>query len=294
MYTSVTVATLVALIFTVSGQQYQQIDDYADYQAPRPAHPTPRSYPSDSAQARQQQSAGPENPKPTPVAILKQINRHNEDGSYTYGFEGADGSFKIETKLPGGEVKGKYGFVDDTGKVRVVEYGANQYGFQPAGEGITVAPPTLVDETTSKEALQAQNYQDYDYQQAARPQPAPQQQAIPRQPQYQQPQPQSHTQAVYTPAQQAPSQPALPKAPIFSPSVPSRQSQLLQHSYDEPAPSSQVYNQGPVQFAPAPVQERGQPQTRSQSGGILDQLARDYALPQGVAPPLHDISFGYY
>lgn len=43
-------------------------------------------------------------------------------------------------------MKGKYGYVDETGKVRVVEYGANKYGFQPSGEGITVAPPTLVDE----------------------------------------------------------------------------------------------------------------------------------------------------
>lgn len=46
-----------------------------------------------------------------------------------------------------GEVKGKYGYVDETGKVRTVEYGANKYGFQPVGEGITVAPPTLVDES---------------------------------------------------------------------------------------------------------------------------------------------------
>ena len=50
-----------------------------------------------------------------------------------------------------GEVKGKYGYVDETGKVRVVEYGANKYGFQPSGEGITVAPPTLVDETRKEE-----------------------------------------------------------------------------------------------------------------------------------------------
>lgn len=39
-------------------------------------------------------------------------------------------------------------------------------------------------------------------------------------------------------------------------------------------------------------------QTRSdvRSGGrsLLDQLARDYALPEGTAQPLHDISFGYY
>lgn len=62
--------------------------------------------------------------KPTPIPILKQINKHNEDGSYTYGYEGADGSFKIETKLATGEVKGKYGYVDEDGKVRIVQYGA--------------------------------------------------------------------------------------------------------------------------------------------------------------------------
>ena len=80
--------------------------------------------------------------------------RHNDDGSYTYGYEGADGSFKIETKLVTGEVMGKYGYVDDSGKVRVVEYGANRYGFQPAGEGITVAPPTLVDETRTEKTVE--------------------------------------------------------------------------------------------------------------------------------------------
>lgn len=88
------------------------------------------------------------------ILLIYSFIRHNEDGSYTYGYEGADGSFKIETKLATGEVKGKYGYVDEqSGKVRVVEYGANKYGFQPSGEGITVAPPTLVDETTDKNGL---------------------------------------------------------------------------------------------------------------------------------------------
>ncbi|XP_076287747.1 cuticular protein 97Ea [Lasioglossum baleicum] len=303
MHTVSTVTLMVAAILAVSAQQYQQpggnyVDDYSAYESARPAHPTPRSYASDAAPNRQ--AAAPTTPKPTPVAILKQINRHNEDGSYTYGFEGADGSFKIETKLPTGDVKGKYGFVDDTGKVRVVEYGANQYGFQPAGEGITVAPPTLVDETLNPEAVEAQAYQQQANQQAGRGvplrAPAPQ----PAHLQYDQPayQPaQSHTQAVYPAARQ---QQPLPKPPIFSPgaglprSEAPRQSPILQQS-DEPSPPSQLYNQGPAQFGPAPIQEhRSQPQPRSQSGGILDQLARDYALPQGVAPPLHDISFGYY
>ncbi|CRK88040.1 CLUMA_CG001826, isoform A [Clunio marinus] len=76
----------------------------------------------------------------TPVPILKQINRHNEDGSYSYGYEAADGSFKIETKSATGEVKGKYGYVDDSGNLREVAYGANQNGFHPSGDGISVAP----------------------------------------------------------------------------------------------------------------------------------------------------------
>jgi len=79
----------------------------------------------------------------TPVPILKQINRHNEDGSYSYGYEAADGSFKIETKAANGEVKGKYGYIDDGGNLREIEYGANKNGFQPSGDGINVAPPTF-------------------------------------------------------------------------------------------------------------------------------------------------------
>jgi hypothetical protein len=65
----------------------------------------------------------------------------NLDGSYTYGYEAADGSFKIETKTVNGEVKGKYGYFDGE-RVRVVEYGANRHGFQPSGEGITVSAIT--------------------------------------------------------------------------------------------------------------------------------------------------------
>ncbi|XP_063908581.1 pupal cuticle protein 27-like isoform X2 [Zophobas morio] len=79
----------------------------------------------------------------TPVPILKQINKHNEDGSYSYGYEAADGTYKIETKYPDGEVFGKYGYIDDQGKLRTVEYGASRRGFEPAGNEIQVPPPTL-------------------------------------------------------------------------------------------------------------------------------------------------------
>lgn len=74
-------------------------------------------------------------PTTTPVPILKQINRQNDDGSYSFGYEAADGSFKIETKYTNGDVAGKYGYVDADGKVREVSYGASsKRGFEPQGE----------------------------------------------------------------------------------------------------------------------------------------------------------------
>lgn len=83
-------------------------------------------------------------PAGQPIPILKQVNRQNEDGSYSYGYESADGTFKIETKYPTGEVYGKYGYVDEeTGKLRTVEYGASSRGFEPVGTGITVPPPVV-------------------------------------------------------------------------------------------------------------------------------------------------------
>lgn len=55
-------------------------------------------------------------------------------------------------------------------KVRVVEYGANKFGFQPSGEGITVAPPTLIDETTDKNGQTIPDYEDEQPQQQQEPQ----------------------------------------------------------------------------------------------------------------------------
>ncbi|CAL8116833.1 unnamed protein product [Orchesella dallaii] len=76
----------------------------------------------------------------TPVPILRQINKVNEDGSYTYGYESADGSYKVETKNVNGEVQGKYGYYDDTGALREIEYGASRQGFHPSGTD--VKPPS--------------------------------------------------------------------------------------------------------------------------------------------------------
>jgi len=82
----------------------------------------------------------------TPIPILRYLDQQNPDGSYTYGYESADGTYKIETRYATGEVKGKYGYYDDTGKLREVEYGATpKGGFNPTGEGLVVAPAAPVE-----------------------------------------------------------------------------------------------------------------------------------------------------
>jgi len=82
-------------------------------------------------------------PKPH-VTILKQINQLNDDGSYTYGFEADDGSFRVENRDIHGNVKGKYGFVDEFGQVKLVEYVAGSgSGFNPQGDNIAVPPPAV-------------------------------------------------------------------------------------------------------------------------------------------------------
>jgi hypothetical protein len=256
-----------------------------------------------------------------PRSIASSRCRHNEDGSYTYGYEGADGSFKIETKLTTGEVMGKYGYVDDLGKVRVVEYGANKYGFQPAGEGITVAPPTLVDESKRPREGAAVEYDDGQYYEepptrsqapvrfsAPRPAPPP---PPPRQTQ------ESYNYDTYSDPPPAPRpSPPRPSSSRSSSSsslgpVPPRaqvpgaipaggSSTGIVYSQPRPAPKPQTFTQPapPVRPAPqTPVYHAqpiapSRPQAR-QTGGILDQLAKDYALPPG-GQPLHDITFGFY
>ncbi len=52
------------------------------------------------------------------VTILKQINQLNEDGSYTFGYEASDGSFRFENMDANGYLTGRYGYVDSYGKTQ--------------------------------------------------------------------------------------------------------------------------------------------------------------------------------
>merc|ERR1712106_1075880 len=83
----------------------------------------------------------------TPVPILRYIDNQNTDGSYTFGFEGGDGTYKLETRHADGRVRGKYGYYDPEGVLREATYGAEAgRGFEPQIEGVELPPPTIVQE----------------------------------------------------------------------------------------------------------------------------------------------------
>lgn len=50
------------------------------------------------------------------ATILKQINQLNDDGSYSFGFEASDGSFRIENMDVNGYITGRYGYIDGNGE----------------------------------------------------------------------------------------------------------------------------------------------------------------------------------
>lgn len=87
-------------------------DDYspAVYQPRTRALPSPRS--KDALHSS----------KPPPVQTIRNYNKVNDDGSFTFGYEAADGSFKEETRGTDCVVRGKYGYIDPDGNKREFTY----------------------------------------------------------------------------------------------------------------------------------------------------------------------------
>lgn len=50
------------------------------------------------------------------VRIVNQTRQLNDDGSYAFGYESEDGSYRVENRDASGLVKGKYGYIDPTGE----------------------------------------------------------------------------------------------------------------------------------------------------------------------------------
>ncbi|XP_071438825.1 uncharacterized protein [Hetaerina americana] len=57
-----------------------------------------------------------------PVQTIRNYSKINDDGSFTFGYEAADGSFKEETRGTDCVVRGKYGYVDPDGNKREFTY----------------------------------------------------------------------------------------------------------------------------------------------------------------------------
>ncbi|XP_031783240.1 mucin-5AC isoform X2 [Nasonia vitripennis] len=93
--------------------QPAEVDDYASqiaYQPRTRALPSPRSKDNLSGS------------KVPPVQTIRNYNKVNDDGSFTFGYEAADGSFKEETRGTDCVVRGKYGYVDPDGNKREFTY----------------------------------------------------------------------------------------------------------------------------------------------------------------------------
>jgi len=187
----------------------------------------------------------------TPVVkILKQINEVNDDGSYTFGFEADDGTFKVETRDVDGNVKGKYGYLDDSGVLKTVEYNAGKTeGFTAAGDHLPEpVAPLPVAPVAQVPAVPAQSFNRFAPQQATPQQFAPQQfapqQFAPQQFVPQQTAPQQFAPQQFAPQQFAPQQ--------FAPQqfAPQQNSANFAAVRAPPTPALQNFNQfaAPQQF----------------------------------------------
>lgn len=91
----------------------------AEYTRPRAVayQPRPRALATSS---RDRDLLNPS--KTPPVQTIRNYNKVNDDGSFTFGYEAADGSFKEETRGTDCVVRGKYGYVDPDGNKREFTY----------------------------------------------------------------------------------------------------------------------------------------------------------------------------
>lgn len=50
------------------------------------------------------------------AGIVNKVQQASEDGSYMFGYENGDGSFRMENRDANGLVRGKYGYIDANGE----------------------------------------------------------------------------------------------------------------------------------------------------------------------------------
>ncbi|XP_059480009.1 uncharacterized protein LOC132199373 [Neocloeon triangulifer] len=103
----------------------QESQEYDEEPQQRPLQRQQVIRPRVEAQQRAIQSPSPRSKDATrapPVETIRNFNTINDDGSFTFGYEAADGSFKEETRGTDCVVRGKYGYIDPDGNKREFTY----------------------------------------------------------------------------------------------------------------------------------------------------------------------------
>lgn len=98
--------------------------EQADDDEPQQQQVIVRQQPSGRASQQQrlkEQSQQQQQKEPT-AQTIRNYNKLNDDGSFTFGYEADDGSFKEETRGTDCVVRGKYGYVDPDGNKREFSY----------------------------------------------------------------------------------------------------------------------------------------------------------------------------
>ncbi|XP_013181407.1 PREDICTED: ataxin-2 homolog isoform X1 [Papilio xuthus] len=239
---------------------YRASDRIDEEYEPRAPQRSPPRY----KQQQQQQQLQSEGPKQPPVQTIRNYNKVNDDGSFTFGYEAADGSFKEETRGTDCVVRGKYGYIDPDGNKREFTYvsgnpcdpnkpneedepesaapesgerddGIPNYPTRPPVRPTTARPPTTYFQNDFRDADEEEPEEEP--LQQIRPRVV-QRPAPVRRPIYQQPQ-----QIAITPRPLPVSTPrALPPATTFRP-------QLVQVT---PKPQPQPQPQPQIQYSPEP------------------------------------------
>lgn len=246
-------------------QDAEEEDAPVVYQPRTRALPSPRSKDTSASKA-------------PPVQTIRNYNKVNDDGSFTFGYEAADGSFKEETRGTDCVVRGKYGYVDPDGNKREFTYvsgnpcdpnakpedddepvrgqpeeeasgPANYPSVRPVPRPIrpTYAPTTRAPTTVFQSQYQIDDDDESQELEDVRPQRLPQ-----RRPQAQT---QTQTQTVTIPRRQQYSQsPAPPTATLYQNTAPRYQTPTTPAPIyrTSPAPSSTIYRATEAPTTPAP------------------------------------------
>lgn len=113
---------------------------------------SPTKAPTQTPRTKEQGTKAP------PVQTIRNYSKVNDDGSFTFGYEAADGSFKEETRGTDCVVRGKYGYVDPDGNKREFTYVSGNPCDPNNPDGTEEEPERSEEDASDENIPQNQNY----------------------------------------------------------------------------------------------------------------------------------------